>query len=142
MSFASKFRQLISELDLSQAQVAAMTGIGASSISQYLSGRNEPYKERQKEIARALGVQEDYFRELLPEAIVQESSVINVPVSLAAKLMRKSKPWVEQGLQDGRFPWGYAVKRKKWSYWISSVKFTEYTGIEVPINQIEVTECE
>lgn len=36
-------------------------------------------------------------------------------------------------LRDGVFPWGYAVKLTNWSYFISSVKFTEYTGIKVPL---------
>ena len=45
----------------------------------------------------------------------------------------KSKEWVKQGLRDGVFPWGYAVKLTNWSYFISSVKFTEYTGIKVPL---------
>ena len=57
----------------------------------------------------------------------------NLPVTLAAKLMGKSKEWVKQGLRDGVFPWGYAVKLTNWSYFISSVKFTEYTGIKVPL---------
>ena len=57
-------------------------------------------------------------------------------VPLAAKLMKKSKEWVMQGLRDGVFPWGYAVKLTNWSYFISSVKFTEYTGIEVPLNEV------
>ena len=47
--------------------------------------------------------------------------------------MGKSIQFVAKGLQDGVFPWGYAVKMKDWSYFISSVKFTEYTGIKVPI---------
>ena len=37
------------------------------------------------------------------------------------------------GLQRNVFPFGYAVKReRRWSYYISPMKFTEYTGIEVP----------
>ena len=50
--------------------------------------------------------------------------------------MGKSKEFVMQGLRDGVFPWGYAVKMKNWSYFISSVKFTEYTGIEIPVNDL------
>ena len=41
-----------------------------------------------------------------------------------------------QWLRDGGFPWGYAVKMKNWSYFISSVKFTEYTGIDIPVNDL------
>lgn len=133
MSFAEKLKALMKELDLSQSKLSDLTGIGKSSISQYLSGKNEPSKDRKKEIARKLGVQEDYFDTFETAATVQHDGVFNLPVTLAAKLMGKSKEWVKQGLRDGVFPWGYAVKLTNWSYFISSVKFTEYTGIKVPL---------
>lgn len=136
MSFAEKLKALMGELDLSQSKLSDLTGIGKSSISQYLSGKNEPSKDRKKEIVRKLGVQEDYFDTFdtfETAATVQHDGVFNLPVTLAAKLMGKSKEWVKQGLRDGVFPWGYAVKLTNWSYFISSVKFTEYTGIKVPL---------
>lgn len=135
MSFAEKLKNLMKELDISQSKLSHLTGIGKSSISQYLAGKNEPSKNRKIKIALALGVQEDYFEMFQPTATVQQhDEVVNLPVTLVAKLMRKSKEWVMQGLRDGVFPWGYAVKLTKWSYFISSVKFTEYTGIKVPVN--------
>lgn len=98
-------------MDLTQSKLSDLTGIGKSSISQYLSGKNEPSKDRKQEIARALGVQETYFEMFEPAATVQHDGVVNLPVTLAAKLTN-------------------------WSYFISSVNFTEYTGIEVPMNEI------
>lgn len=133
MTFAEKLKNLMKELDLSQSKLSDLTGIGKSSISQYLSGKNEPNKDRKKEIARALGVQDDYFETFEAVAAIQHDSVVNLPIPLVAKLMKKSKEWVMQGLRDGVFPWGYAVKLTNWSYFISSVKFTEYTGIKVPM---------
>ena len=61
MTFSEKLKNLMSELGLSQSKLSDLTGIGKSSISQYLSGKNEPSKDRKKEIARTLGVQDDYF---------------------------------------------------------------------------------
>lgn len=136
MMFADKLKNLMNELGLTQSKLSELSGIGKSSISQYLSGKNEPSKDRKREIARTLGVQEDYFELFEPIAAIQRDKTINLPVALAAKLMKKSKEWVMQGLRDGVFPWGYAVKLTDWSYFISSVKFTEYTGIEVPLNEI------
>lgn len=136
MTFAEKLKKLMEDLDLTQSKLSDLTGISKPNISQYIKGKHEPSKERKKEIASALGVQEDYFETFLPVASVQHNGVVNLPVTLAAKLMKKSKKWVEEGLQQGRFPWGYAVKMTNWSYFISSVKFTEYTGIEVPLNEI------
>ena len=58
--------------------------------------------------------------------------VFNVPVAVAAKLMNKNVEFLYMGLQQGIFPFGYAVKTStKYSYFISSVKFEEYTGIKV-----------
>ena len=50
----------------------------------------------------------------------------------AAKLMGVTGQFIRVGLQQGIFPFGYAVKRGRWSYYISPIKFTEYTGIEIP----------
>ena len=84
MSFANKLKGLMEELDLTQAKVSDLTGIGRSSISQYVSGKNEPSKERRKEIARSLGVQDNYFEEYDPVATVQYNSTVNLPVELVA----------------------------------------------------------
>lgn len=132
MRFADKLNNLLSELNLPQTKLAGLTGISKAAISQYLSGKHEPSWDRKVQIARALGMEDDYFRVFLPEPEVRQDSV-NLPVVLAARLMGKSPDFVKKGLQDGVFPWGYGVKMKSWSYWISAVKFTEFTGIEVPM---------
>ena len=90
MTFSEKLKNLMSELGLSQSKLSDLTGIGKSSISQYLSGKNEPSKDRKKEIARTLGVQDDYFEQFEPASTVQHGSPINVPVPLIARLMGKS----------------------------------------------------
>lgn len=113
MNFAEKLKTLMKELDISQSKLSELTGIGKSSISQYLSGKNEPSETRKKEIALALGVQEDYFRQFEPAATISKDACVNVPVPLAASLMGKSKEWIMQGLRDGVFPWGYGVKLTK-----------------------------
>ena len=132
MTFASKLKKLMNELGLSQSKLSELTGISKPNISQYINGKHEPSKERKKEIAVALGVQEDYFNQFAATAIVQHGSAINVPVADAAKLMGKSKEWVMQGLRDGIFPWGYAVKLTKWSYFISSVNSQNTRGLKSP----------
>lgn len=104
MSFANKLKGLMEELDLTQAKVSDLTGIGRSSISQYVSGKNEPSKERRKEIARSLGVQDNYFEEYDPVATVQYNSTVNLPVELVAKLMKKSP-----GLFAGAYRTGFSV---------------------------------
>lgn len=133
MTFDEKLKMVMGDKALSQTALSAMTGIGKSSISQYLSGKHEPTPERKREIAVMLGLKENYFSDYNEEEIIAaDNSAVNVRTDLVAKLMGVSKDWLEKGLQQKVFPWGYAVKRKKWSYWISSKKFTEYTGIEIP----------
>lgn len=47
----------------------------------------------------------------------------------AARLMGKSEQFVRVGLQQGVFPFGYAVKiSTKYTYYISDEKIKEYIG--------------
>ena len=58
--------------------------------------------------------------------------VNRLSVSKVAKLMNVSEQFIRVGLQQDKFPWGYAVKMSsKWTYFISPTKFTEATGIMV-----------
>ena len=53
-------------------------------------------------------------------------------VSETAKLMNVSDQFIRVGLQQGKLPFGHAVKiSSKWTYFISPTKFTEATGIPV-----------
>lgn len=133
MTFSEKLKKLMEETKLTQADVRRMTGIGASSLSQYISGKNEPYPARKKEIAVALGMKENFFDDETPaEVKIAKNPGASVKVENIARLMHKSKEWVMQGLRDRVFPWGYAVKMTNWSYFISPVRFTQETGIEIP----------
>lgn len=55
----------------------------------------------------------------------------NMPVEEAARLMGVSPQYVRVGLQKGILPFGYAVQvsSKRYTYFISRQKFTEFTGI-------------
>lgn len=134
--FAERLKKLMDEKNWTQADVRKLTGLGASAISQYLSGKNEPYRGRKAKIAAALGVPKEYFTADEPmESTAKnpaKTAVAMVKVETVARLMHKSKEWVKQGLRDQVFPWGYAVKLKNWSYFISPARFTQETGIEIP----------
>lgn len=127
--FSDKLNNLMTELGINQTTLHNLTGIGKPSISQYLAGKHEPSNERKRQIARALGVADTYFDQILPDAKIVTDEVINLPTAQVARMMHKSKEFVEEGPQHGCFPWGYGVKMKRWSYWVSNVKFREYTGI-------------
>ena len=129
--FHEMLKQVMKDKGLTASALSAATGIGKSSISQYLSGKNEPPEKKKEVIAEALGLPADYFknRQILTEI---DDANINLPVMTAARLMGKSKEFIYQGLRDGVFPFGYGVKMgKNWSYYISPVKFTECTGLVI-----------
>lgn len=53
------------------------------------------------------------------------AEVLDVPVEMVAELMHKDADFVRDGLQQGVFPWGYAVNSSttsEWEYYISSVR--------------------
>lgn len=55
----------------------------------------------------------------------------NVPVKIAAKVMKKDQQYIRLGLIQGIFPFGEAFKMPgshQYSYYISPKKFYEYTG--------------
>jgi len=137
--FNDNLKKIMKEKGYTVTKLSQLSGVGKSSISQYLSGKNAPSSERIGVLADALGCTVDDLA-VVPEGekTIQKQmngeqvEVFNVPVELAAKLMHKKNNFVYEGLRQGVFPWGYAVKTSsEWSYFISSVKFTEYTGIPV-----------
>ena len=129
--FSKQLKELMEAKGVSQAALSRSTGINKGSISQYLSGIHEPNDKRKRQIAVALGEDENFFQH---SEVRQSTSVKgnNMSPRTAARLMGKSLRFVYQGLQDGIFPWGYGVKLdSEWSYYISPVMFSRYTGIEV-----------
>ena len=55
----------------------------------------------------------------------------NVPVEVAAKVMRKDKQFIRQGIIQGRLTFGVAFKKdgsEQYDYYISPMKFWRETG--------------
>lgn len=130
MTFSNKLNNLMKDLGLSQTKVSELTGISKSNISQYVSGKHEPSTERKKQMARSLGVKEDYFNDMMPEPVLEKYPE-KITTAYAAKVMHKSVEFVQRGLQQGTCPFGYAVKMKQWEYYISPKRFMEYIGAEI-----------
>ena len=63
MKFSAKLKQVMQELDLNQRQVCTMTGKSKGSVSQYISGKQIPSEDTQRDIAVSLGLAPDYFTE-------------------------------------------------------------------------------
>lgn len=134
--FSERLKKAMQDLGLSQAQLSKLTGIGRSSISQYLSGKNVPTEARQAEIAAALGLASDYFTDetVIAAPITSGGGVIpRLTLTETANLMGLSKKALSNGLQDGVFPWGYAVRGRgeKYVYFINAKRFAEIEGIAI-----------
>lgn len=130
--FADGLRQIMSEKHVTQSELSKLTGIGKSSISQYLSGKVTPTIDRKAVIARVLGVDpEELDREKAEKEPFEK--IKRITVKDAAKILGVNHMTVRKGLQQGVFPWGYAVKtsENRWSYVINAKKFSEDVGVRV-----------
>lgn len=139
MKFSKKLKQAMQELHLNQRQVCGMTGKSKGSVSQYLSGKQIPSEDVQRDIAVSLGLDPDYFtREesalvVMPREVLMDGKIKRLLPEEAAALMGLGKETVRLGLQQGVFPWGYAVKTSehRWSYFINAKRFAEIEGVAV-----------
>lgn len=133
MSFASNLKTAMDERKVSQSELSALTGIGKSSISQYLSGKNIPKEPVKQRLADALETSVDFLdgKNVSPDVNSAGKALKNVPVEQTAKMLGKSKQFVRVALQRGIAPFGFAVKISgdKWSYHISPRKLNEYMGV-------------
>lgn len=114
------------ERQMNQTDLANAIGKGKSSVSQYLSGKNIPKEDVQKQIADALNVSVEFLIGSDQPAI---SNNRNISVKECARLLGKSEQFVRVALQNGTAPFGFAVKNKTvYSYHISAKKLAEYIG--------------
>lgn len=131
--FSQRLKQAMDEQRVTQTDLCTKTGLGKSSISQYVSGKNTPNGVRMKMLADALNVSSDWLSGSIDEPAVESGHPNNLQVEVAAKLMGVGKQFIRVGLRNGTFPFGYAVLMPsgKYRYYINPKKFTEYTGIEI-----------
>lgn len=134
MLFKEKLEMTMQDLGITQSQLSKLTGIGKSSISQYLSGKNEPTERRQAKIAAALGLAPDYFiseERKARIALTKSEKVKRLTPDEVAVIMGTTATIIRNGLQDGVFPWGYAVRGNgdRYVYIINAKKFCEAEGV-------------
>lgn len=124
MSFASNLKAAMAAKNISQAELADLSGISKSGISQYLSGKYQPKGKIINKLAETLGCSAAY---LMSDDEGDASEGSNISVEQAAKMLGKSKQFVRVALQKGIVPFGFAVKMSsKYTYHISPKKLNEY----------------
>ena len=136
--FCEKLDRAMLEKGMNITELAAATGIGKSSLSQYRNGKHEPDNIKKIKIAKALGLESGYFlKETAPDK--SRNLIKKLLVDEAARLMGVSSGTVKEGLKDKRFPWGYAIHTSEnhWTFWINAKKFAKIEGITIDeINEI------
>lgn len=142
MRFHEKLKRAMQDLGINQAQVVGMTGIGKSSISQYLSGKIVPPQNKQRDIAVSLGLEPDYFEQdtepILKLARRSDAVIPELRTKEVGKLMGMGHTTVEAGLKQGVFPWGYAIKTSEntYRYFINARRFAAIEMVEVPSEMV------
>lgn len=135
--FNERLKSAMEEANLKQSALATMIGISKEAMSGYVSGKVNPPEKKKEQIALALGKSADFFRIAEVNVEIAADGGYRMPVELAASLMGLDVKTIRSGLQNGDFPFGYAIKNSdssKFTYWISRIKFSAETGIPVPVN--------
>ena len=131
--FADNMRKQMAVHGITQSELSKRTGIGRSSISQYLSGKNEPTAERKIVIAEAIGcrVVDLDAMETMSFPVDTDSKMKRLSVDQAARMLGMNHETVRKGLRQGVFPWGYAIHTSegRWSYFINAKKFADVEGL-------------
>lgn len=129
MSFAQNLKQAMIRRNLNQKELANITGLSVSSISQYLSGSTTNIKPQNLyKLAYFLGVTtEDLMNDPVKDQPISEKKIT---IEKAAQMIGKSEQFIRIALQRGTAPFGFAVQMPsgKWSYHISPKKLSEYMG--------------
>ena len=142
MNFSDKLKSAMQQLGINQAQVVGLTGKSKGSISMYLNDKTVPSEKVQSDIAVSLGLAPDYFEQEEARTAVKlskcEDGIPTLTIHQVAMLPEEAavflgmdKGTVRKGLQQGVFPWGYAVKtsENRWAYFINARRFAEIEGV-------------
>lgn len=127
MKFKTGLKKILEGLD--RKAFCSMTGVPASSLSIWLNSDVEPSETRKQRIAEALGLDPSFFGDFGGGLL--EPKRESLTPKEASRMMGCGVEFVHSGLQQGVFPWGYAVNRDgNWSYWINRKKFFDVEGFK------------
>lgn len=130
--YAKKLKEALDHAHMTQAQLAAKSGLTRASISQYMSGKHLPSPKAVSAIAAALEVPELYFTEETEQIHeIRERLPIRLTTKQAAKLMGVGAEMIRINLQNGNLPFGYAMKGtgNRYVYSINTKQFMKCVGV-------------
>lgn len=127
--FAKKLKEALDRAHMTQAQLAAKSGLTKASISQYMSGKHLPSPKAVSAIAVALEIPELYFTEETER--IRERLPMRLTTKQAAKLMGVGAEMIRINLQNGKLPFGYAMKGNgnRYVYSINTKQFMKCVGV-------------
>ena len=135
--FKDQLKQFRQERGLNNSGIAEALGVSSGSVTGYLSGKVTPPYKKQQQFARALGLDEDYFKPAVTEAIETDGGY-RLSASTAAALMGIGRDDLLDLLEEGAFTFGRVWKNRgavKRTCWISRILFEQETGIPVPVKE-------
>lgn len=133
--FKDKLKQLQQERGLNKSALAEVLGVSPGSVTGYLTGKVTPPYKKQQQFALALGLDADYFKPDVAEAI-QTDGGYRLSAATAAALMELSPETLIEQIEKGTFTFGRVWKNRgteKRTCWISRILFEQETGIPVPV---------
>lgn len=135
--FKDQLKQLQQERGLNKSALAEVLGVSPGSVTGYLTGKVTPPYKKQQQFALALGLDADYFKPDVAEAI-QTDGGYRLSAATAAALMEISPETLVEQLEKGTFTFGRVWKNQgteKRTCWISRILFEQETGIPVPVGR-------
>lgn len=141
-TFEERLRAAMTESGLTQKALAEQVGASKAAVSQYLSGRSTPGRERLGAIAEAVGVSAEYLLGTEPPPVkLLKGLPKRVTVGMAAECLGMSPQTVRVNMQTGRLPIGRALPGfgSRYTYHITPEKlraeagesrFNEYFGLK------------
>ena len=135
--FKDQLKQFRQERGLNNSGIAEALGVSSGSVTGYFSGKVTPPYKKQQQFARALGLDEDYFKPDVTEAIETDGGY-RLSASTAAALMGIGRDDLLDLLEEGAITFGRVWKNRgavKRTCWISRILFEQETGIPVPVKE-------
>lgn len=126
MEFKDKLKKVMKDHNWSQTHVSDVVGRSKATVSQWLSGKQTPSETMKEDIAVSLGLPLDYFQE------GPDTGFKRLTIEQTARVLGVGKDTVRLGLQQGVFPWGYAVQTSTgWTYIINGPKLEQVEGVKI-----------
>lgn len=130
-TFQEQFNEALKTKGVTIKDLAAATGISLPTLYSYSKGTTKPSDDRRRILCENLGL--PLPPRLRKRTAAPEPAVRRMKTKDAAALLGLSDQTVRVGLQQGVFPWGYAIKtgKSRWTYFINADQLAQTEGIEI-----------